>query len=214
MELCDYNLPDAALIEAYRIKASAGDFLPEGVLHRLAYVPQNLAVVLGASNSIFSSVNVPACESDGISVIKRPSGGEAVLVSPNTICFSTCLLRDKLPRSGDYFSQNLDFIISVLNDLGVKDIERRGISDLCIGESKFLGSAIYRRPNMILFQSVINLSEPGAVIGRYLLHPNRMPDYRANRPHEEFVRSLLEQGYAIDAASLKELLESKSHHID
>ena len=207
MDISEYRLADSALIKACRAKAGKSDFPPEGELHRLAYTPEAVSVVLGAGNSILSSVHAQACEAERIAVIKRPSGGEAVLVSPNTVCFSSCYLADKLPRSADYFSQNLEFISGVLAALGVQNIERKGISDLCIGDSKFLGSAIYRRLNMILFQAVINLAEPGKTIARYIQHPGRMPDYRANRPHEQFVRSLAEQGYGIDSGELKYLLE-------
>lgn len=208
MDISDYCLADAALMDACRARAGKSDFPLEGALHRLAFIPEAVFVVLGASNSILSSVNVPSCEADEIAVIKRPSGGEAVLVSPNTICFTSCLLADNPPRSADFFSQNLDFISELLASLGVANIQRKGISDLCIGGSKFLGSAIYRRLNMILFQAVINLAEPGKTIARYLKHPARMPDYRDNRLHEQFVRSLAEQGYNIDSGELTYLLET------
>lgn len=208
MNLNDYSLADKDLLEFCREKAARGDFAEKGEVHRLAYIPNHSIVVLGAGNETIKSVKVSACEADGIGVIKRPSGGEAVLVSPQTVCFTCCLLTLTLPRSADFFDRNLDFISGILMELGVLGIERRGISDLCIRDYKFLGSAIYRRPCLILFQAVINLSEPGETIARYLLQPSRMPDYRANRPHEIFVRSLAEQGYTLDAELLKALLEN------
>lgn len=207
MEISNYHLADHALLESCRALAARGGQAPEGKWHRLAFVPEARTVVLGAGNSLAQSVRMDACIADGVSVIKRPSGGEAVLVSPRTICYSCCLVAGKLPRSADYFSQNLEQIIAVLNGLGVRDIERRGISDLCIADYKFLGSAIYRSSSLILFQAVINLAEPGEMIAKYLLPPARMPEYRARRPHEAFVRSLAEQGYDLDAGLLKNLLE-------
>lgn len=208
MELSTYKLADIALLETCRARASSGDYEPLGEWQRLAFVPEEHMVVLGASNSIDKSVKVDACEKDKLSVIKRHSGGEAVVVSPNTLCYASCFLAKKLPRSADFFSDNLEYISHTLSDFGVRGIERRGISDLSINEDKFLGSAIYRTTNLIFFQAVINLAEPGELIGRYLLQPSRMPDYRANRPHESFVRSLLQQGYALDAKLLKERLEN------
>jgi len=207
MELSAYNLADKKLLEDCRALAAKGNYDPEGEWHRLVFVPLVCSVVLGAGNTISQSVKVEACEADGVSVIKRPSGGEAVLVSPRTMCYSCCLVAAKLPRSAEFFSQNLEHIISVLQERGVTGIVRRGISDLCIGEFKFLGSAIYRSTNLILFQAVINLAEPAEVIARYLLPPLRMPEYRANRPHEAFVRSLAEQGYSLDTQLLQARLE-------
>jgi len=207
MELNAYNLADIKLLEDCRALATKGNYDPEGEWHRLAFIPLARSVVLGAGNTIAQSVKVEACEADGVSVIKRPSGGEAVLVSPRTMCYSCCLLAAKLPRSADYFSENLEHIITTLSGMGVEGTERRGISDLCIGEFKFLGCAIYRSTNLILFQAVINLAEPAEVIARYLLPPLRMPEYRANRPHEAFVRSLAEQGYSLDTQLLQARLE-------
>ena len=178
MEISNYHLADHALLESCRALAARGGQAPEGKWHSLAFVPEARTVVLGAGNSLAQSVRVDACIADGVSVIKRPSGGEAVLVSSRTVCYSCCLLAAKPPRSADYFSQNLERIITVLQRLGVEGTERRGISDLCIGEFKFLGSAIYRSTNLILFQAVINLAEPAEVIARYLLPPLRMPEYR------------------------------------
>ncbi len=203
-----YNLDDKVLLDNCRSMSASVVYESEGEWHRLAFVPQTRMVVLGASNHIATSVIIEACEADNVSVIKRPSGGEAVLVSPQTLCYASCFISTKLPRSADFFSDNLEYITNALSSFGVRGIERRGISDLCIMDSKFLGSAIYRTTNLIFFQAVINLAEPGEVIARYLLQPSRMPDYRANRPHESFVRSLLEQGLPLDAKLLIKRLEN------
>ena len=75
------------------------------------------------------------------------------------------------------------------------------------GEAVF-GCAIYRKPRMLLFQSVINVCESPITIESYLLHPQREPDYRKNRKHSEFITSLHLEGYNLSPQQLAEALSN------
>lgn len=202
IELAEYDLADAPLIASCKVKAaSRADNLAEEH-HVVQYLHPITAVVIGASNKAESSVIASACLDDGVPVIQRPSGGEAVVISPRTLLFSHIMLGSQLPRSRDYFMLNLEVFQTELAKLGVRNLRFNGISDLCIGQKKILGCAIYRRPGMVLFQAVLNLAESPALIARYLAPPSRMPDYRQGRPHEEFVTSLEAEAYQIKAEDL------------
>jgi lipoate-protein ligase A len=192
-----YDLADARLIEYCRQQASSVDDITSPRHMALQYVPLRTMVVLGASNSVENSVYRESCSRDAIPIIQRPSGGEAVLISPQTLLFSHCMLAKALPRSADFFHQNLRLFTLTLEELGVQDLRYNGISDLCIGERKILGCAIYRRPGMVLFQAVLNVDLDPSLIVKYLRQPARMPDYRKNRSHDQFVTSLRAEGYAI-----------------
>ncbi|MDD4310212.1 MAG: hypothetical protein PHO32_07510 [Candidatus Cloacimonetes bacterium] len=200
-----YPLQDAALIEECMQKASIGNYPPTGAIISTAFVPDAVYLSLGASNSLETHVHLEQCITDNVKIFKRLSGGESVLLTPACVVYLQVQISDTLPKSADFFADNLQLIISLLTRWGVNNVSRRGISDLAIGDKKILGSAIYRRPHLILFQAVLNVSESPDVIQRYLKHPPREPDYRKNRPHSEFVTSLLAEGYNLNPKQLTEV---------
>jgi len=152
IRLSEYDLADAELIASCRKTAAASDFGPQPEHHVIQYVYSRTAVVIGASNKPETSVRQDACLQDGIAVMQRPSGGEAVLISPATLLFSHIMLGSALPQSKDFFMQNLGYFEAALGNLGVQNLSFNGISDLCIGQKKILGCAIYRRPVWCCFR--------------------------------------------------------------
>lgn len=198
IQLIEYNLPDAKLIARLKAKGAAMKAGDAPQHQKLQFWVTHRIVIIGASNKIETAVNIQACLEDGVPVMKRPSGGEAVLVSEGSLLFSHILLNHQLPRSRDFFGQNLDLFIRALEAKGVKNLHHQGISDLTIGDKKILGCAIYRSTGFLLFQAVLNLWESPQVIAKYLAAPVRMPDYRQNRSHEQFITSLKAEGYPVE----------------
>jgi len=141
--------------------------------------------------------------------MKRPSGGESVFISPRMMIISHSLVGKPLPRSSIVFRTTLLAIADALRSLGVEDIWHRGISYLAICQRKILGCAIYRKTNLVLYHAVLNLAESPTRFAKCLTHPQREPDYRHNRPHDEFVTSLALEGYNIPADILKAELSEK-----
>ena len=184
IEIQKYSLPDHQLID---LEATFNDWL--------FWIPDEDYLALGQSNKLENSLIVDKVLEDKIKVIKRPSGGESVLLSPNTLVISLRLLTDKLENPQVSFKKINNAIIAALGDLGVKNLKYRGISDICIGEKKILGSSIYRKKHIVFYHAVLNISEEISRISKYLKHPPREPDYRKGRPHSDFVTSLVEQGY-------------------
>jgi lipoate-protein ligase A len=113
---------------------------------------------------------------------------------------------NSLDKIHDAFIVANDLIKSALQKLGVEHIRSRGISDICIGEMKILGSAIYKKPDSVFYHAVLNVSEDVQLIDRYLKHPKREPDYRKGRNHTAFVSSLWEQSYTMDISALKKAI--------
>lgn len=196
--MISYPLPDKLIFDACFSDVHEGNFCLSGESRFFSFVPHACYVSLGASNSLETSVNVHNCQRDGVSVFQRLSGGEAVYLSPNCVVYSAVIMAGKLPSSADFFALNLQWIASSLKQLGVQNVQRRGISDLAIAERKILGCAIYRRIQVMIFQAVLNVCEAPENIERYLLHPVREPDYRKAREHSQFVTSLHLQGYSIN----------------
>lgn len=190
-----YPLQDAHTIEKGLAEAAGLINAAEPTGYTSAFVPDACYVSLGASNKLEQNANLINCQQDGVKVFKRQSGGEAVFLSPNCVVYSKVLVAHSLPGSADFFTANLDYIRGVLTSSGIKDVQRKGISDLTIGDRKILGCAIYRRTHFLLFQAVLNVCENPELIERYLLPPQREPDYRQARSHSQFVTSLHQQGY-------------------
>ena len=197
IKILDYNLPDSFLID---LNATCTDWF--------LWVPEQLYLVLGQSNKVENSIFEEKVLADKIPVIKRPSGGETVILSPKTLIISVRMLVEKLENPQVSFKKINNSIISTLESMGVEDLQYRGISDICIGEKKILGSSIYRKKNLVFYHAVLNIAEDIELISKYLRHPPREPEYRKGRSHDEFVTNLYEAGYKIDYEDLIIWIES------
>lgn len=184
VEVRPYDLPDAALF------GGTGD----GVL---VWQPAETIIVLGQSNTPEKSLILENVMSDSIPVTKRPTGGEAVILTPQMAVITVAREFTGLVRSRDFFMEVNGMILDLLSDLGVKNYGTRGISDITIGHGKILGSSMHRRENRLVYHAVLNIAGDPSIFERYLRHPSREPDYRRNRPHGEFVTSLKNEGYDI-----------------
>lgn len=183
-EIRNYDLPDSAMFEDSAPDAGA-----------MIWQPAHTCIVLGASNRPEVSLNMVAAVNDRIEIYKRPSGGEAVVLSPNVLVISMLFRNVAFGNSQTWFRNINSRIMAALSGLGVKDMSYRGISDIAIGEKKILGSGIYRKKTMLFYHAVLNIAEPVSTMTKYLRHPGREPDYRKGRTHEEFVTSLSDEGY-------------------
>jgi lipoate-protein ligase A len=195
IEANTYNLPDYKILHSEQ----------ETVFH--IWQPDNTYIVLGRSNRDLSqSVHTEQAQNDHVEIYKRPSGGEAVVLSPDMLVISVKLPLENTLKTHQYFRYINHAIIRALKRAGIKNLKEKGISDIAIGPKKILGSSIYRKSDAIFYHAVLNISEPVSTISRYLKHPSREPDYRNGRDHDEFVTSLSKEGYETDVSILKKLL--------
>jgi lipoate-protein ligase A len=173
---------------------------PEATLNAfMVWQPAMTVIVLGQSNQAETAVHTEIALADGVMIYKRPTGGQTVILTPRTLVISVRLISEKLDNPLVYFKRINNVIIKSLTNLGIENLNEKGISDIAIGEKKILGSSIYRKRNMVFYHAVLNISEDPEFIGRYLKHPSREPDYRIGRKHEDFVTSIHLAGYPIKA---------------
>ena len=111
---------------------------------------------------------------------------------------------DKFMPSSLFFRETNERIKYTLSLNGVKPLSSKGISDICIGEKKILGSAMHRKENRLVYHAVLNIEEEPYIMEKYLLHPKREPEYRSGRSHSMFVTSLKSEGFKIDNKRLTE----------
>ena len=188
-----YNLPDM-------------DLLNKNSSQFLLWIPDKVYIVLGASNNPNESLNTENVILDNVTVLKRPSGGQTVVLTPDNIIISAVFVNQHDLQPREVFRNMNLLIISAIEKTGIKDLSMMGISDIAISGRKILGSSIYRNKQSLLYHAVLNLGEPASTFERYLRHPVKEPDYRNGRSHIDFVTSLKEKGFTNGTHHLEDLL--------
>ncbi|MBX3304080.1 MAG: lipoate--protein ligase family protein [Nitrospira sp.] len=159
-------------------------------------------VVLGRASRVAEDVDLPACERDGVSILRRASGGGTVLQGPGCLSYAFVLPLDWHPDLADIRTTNrfmLERIATALREWE-PSTTFRGISDLAIGEMKISGNAQRRTKNALLFHGTILHGMSADLVARYLKHPSRQPDYRLDRPHRAFLWTITAPPQAIKHA--------------
>jgi lipoate-protein ligase A len=178
----------------------------------LFWEPRETFVVVGYANQVATEVNVAACEKKGVPIFRRCSGGGTVVQMPGGLNYSLILRitetgatrnittanqfimeKNRAAIAAEFRIQNSEFRISV-----------RGHTDLCLNHLKFAGNSQRRRKNFLLFHGTLLLNCDLARISELLLMPSLQPDYRAGRPHEEFITNLNLPAAKVKAALAQE----------
>jgi lipoate-protein ligase A len=71
-----------------------------------------------------------------------------------------------------------------------REVSVAGATDLSLGGRKFSGNAQRRKRRALLFHGAFLLRFNIAMMRRFLPMPSRQPDYRQNRPHDQFLTNL------------------------
>jgi lipoate-protein ligase A len=149
-------------------------------------------VVLGPSCRLFDDVHADACEQDAIPVLRRASGGGTVLQGPGCLSYAFVLPLTLHPDLSDIRATNRLILERIARALHRWEPATafRGISDLAIDGKKVSGNAQRRTRHALLFHGTVLHAMSGDLITRYLKQPARQPDYRADRPHGTFLRTI------------------------
>ena len=191
----EYNLPDVNVLNS------------EPKKELFVWQPDQNYLILGRSNSSIDTLNIENVEKDKVKILKRPSGGETVFLSPNMLVIAILIPEIQGFKPKSYFIIINDIIINTLEKLEVQNLSTKGISDISIGQKKILGSAIYKKNNAYFYHAVLNIKEDIALISKYIKHPKKEPDYRKGRSHLEFVTSLWQAGYKLPVPKIMEALK-------
>jgi lipoate-protein ligase A len=159
-------------------------------------------VVLGRACKVEEDVMSDVCTRDGVSISRRKGGGGTVVLAPGMIILSIAGKSSLQYHLREHMNAVNLVIIDTLGELGVASLSIRGTSDIVIGMKKILGSSLYRRQDLLLYQGSLLVNPDLDLINRYLKQPRKQPAYRNDRPHEEFVTSLHHEGYTIPTATI------------
>ncbi len=173
------------------------------------WVPDHLMVVIGKGSDPNLELKPDPISEDSVPVIRRGTGGCAVVLSPEMVVVSFVLKNDNDKKQEEYFRLFDKMIISAFRKLGVENLEMAGISDIALNGLKVAGSSIYRNKDIVFFHAIINLNGKTDSMERYLKFPPREPDYRQGRSHKDFVTSFRAEGYEIDPEKLDSALKTE-----
>ncbi len=190
-------------------------------------------VVLGYGNRVATEVCRDACVARNIPILRRCTGGGAVLQGPGCLNYALLLKIDPDGPLRSVGSANR-FIMernrAALEMLLFHDRRRQearsstpgrrqglltlaattppsvsieGHTDLSTGGLKCSGNAQRRRKRFLLFHGTFLLQFDLALIARFLPMPSRQPEYRRDRVHRDFLTNL-----AVPADSVKRTLQA------
>jgi len=183
--------------------------------------PQAPFVVLGYANQVAAEVNVAACAARGVPIFRRCTGGGTVVQMPGGLNYSLILRITEAGPTRSISSAN-QFIMgkncaAIQTVLATKGgfpltVSVRGHTDLALapGEArpdqfrKIAGNSQRRRKQFLLFHGAFLLNCDLSLIDDLLLMPALQPDYRARRPHGEFVTNLYLPAAAVKSALARE----------
>jgi lipoate-protein ligase A len=153
-------------------------------------------VVVGYGNKAETEVNLPACRQRGIPVLRRCSGGGTVVQGPGCLNYALVLsiaqrpgLENITAANRYIMARNCAALAGTLKSPAAK-VAVQGHTDLAWNGLKFSGNAQRRRRHFLLFHGTFLLDFNLAMISELLPPPSRQPEYRANRPHENFLINL------------------------
>ena len=177
-------LDEALLLEA---EDAAG---PHEVLR--IWEPAQTFVVLGSSSRRHDEVNMPLCSADSVPVLRRPSGGAAIVSGPGCLMYALVLSYERHPELQAVDLAHRYVLGRLASAIGgrVPGVHEAGTSDLALVDRKFSGNSMRCKRRCLLYHGTLLYAFPLEQIGRYLRSPSRQPDYRRQRPHAEFVVNL------------------------
>jgi lipoate---protein ligase len=191
---------DEALLDQAEQESSDAEFI------RLWESPQPF-VVLGRSSRWDREVDESACGRLQIPILRRSSGGAAIVAGPGSLMYALVLSYKIRPELRDIRRAHtfvLDRLATSLCRLGFT-VMRAGTSDLVIAgaaevhsplhnphatHKKFSGNSLRAKRTHLLYHGTLLYNFDLALIETCLRPPPRQPDYRAARSHADFVTNL------------------------
>ena len=198
MRLLDLTLPtpaenlalDEALLDAAEQGAAAQD-TSRGEVLRL-WEPSEHFVVVGRSSEIDREVDRGACRHRGVPILRRASGGAAIVAGPGCLMYGIVLSYERHPELRMLDQAHafvLARIVSALGTLGLS-ANHSGTSDVTIDTRKVSGNSLRCKRDHFLYHGTLLYSFDLPLVGELLRQPPRQPEYRAARSHGDFVTNI------------------------
>ena len=149
-------------------------------------------VVVGRNSQVSAEVRLAACRKRGIRLLRRTSGGSAIVAARGCLMYSVVLsyeLRPELRPIDEAHRFALATTLEALRPL-VPAAAHQGTSDLTLKGAKFSGNSMRCRRRNFLYHGTLLYDFPLALVDGCLAMPPRQPDYRRSRSHRLFLTNL------------------------
>ena len=147
-------------------------------------------VVVGRSTAVAEHVLQDACREDGVPVLRRFTGGGAVVLAPGCLNYAVGLSLVSRPDLTDVAGSFGAILRQIAAALGVVGLSIGGGTDLVLNGRKVSGNAQRRGRRALLHHGTLLYAFDARLAARYLREPDRQPEYRASRRHAEFIGNL------------------------
>jgi lipoate---protein ligase len=170
------------------------------------WMAESPVVVVGSSSRVDEEVDRGACESLGVRIVRRPSGGATVVLGPGCLMWSVVEAHPGgAPPVERIHAGMLEPLRGALTAAmqPAASVERRGSSDLVLlkrgpGDGpgaddaalKVSGNALRVRRHGVLYHGTLLDDFDLDLVSRVLRHPPREPEYRGRRSHRDFLANL------------------------
>ena len=160
-------------------------------------------VVVGYACKVEAEVNLEACGTCNVPVLRRCSGGGTIVQGPGCLNYALilCIAEERPTRSigaanAFIMERNRTAVSSAIRDDSSfqqdprPEVRVQGHTDLTLNGLKFSGNSQRRRRNFLLFHGTFLLNFDLGRIGEVLRFPSRQPAYRRGRAHAAFLTNL------------------------
>lgn len=184
------------------------DAWPGPVLFRF-FETLRTAVVLSSSNKSAVETHEERCRERGIPILRRKGGGGTVLLGPGCVVLTLAFHARDLFSNQRYFHRVNELWIEALGArCGIGGLATRGVSDIAHGDRKIVGTSVFRRKHLFVYQGSLLVDPDFNALGSVLAHPSKEPDYREGRDHRSFLVSLRELGCGLSASEVASACEA------
>ncbi len=183
LRLKSYSIFEQLLLEEKLLRSDSGNWclINEG---------STPAIVMGISGKKEELVDCAKAAENKIPLIKRFSGGGTVFVDEDTL-FITFISQKQLHDFPAYPEPIMRWTEQIYAQVFPHPGFRLRENDYVIEDRKFGGNAQYIKKDRWLHHTSFLWNFTSEKM-QYLLHPKKMPFYRAGRSHEEFLCRLSE----------------------
>lgn len=147
-------------------------------------------VIIGRGGRVTDEVFEESCASDGVPVLRRCSGGGAVVLGPGCLNYALVLSLVQRPELVDLRRSYQIILERLAGALAVPGLMPSGTSDLALDGRKVSGNAQRRGSRALLHHGTLLYAYDLRLSERYLRKPARQPRYRHGRSHVDFLTNL------------------------